>query len=179
MVVWIIGMSAAGKTSLAECIVSKLRDQGRKVVLLDGDTIRELFKNDIGYTLQDREQNAERLSCLTKFLAEQEVDVVAAVLSNFPYWREWNRENVPGYYEVYLQASIETLLRRETKNLYRDALVGKIKNVVGVDIEFIEPRNPDLLVNNDEDRASFNDLAEKIIRLASSRNTRKQPKCGY
>jgi len=173
MVIWVIGMSAAGKTTLAESIVNRLRSQGRKAILLDGDTIRELFKNDIGYTLEGRQQNAERLSYLTRFLAEQEVDVVAAVLSNFPYWREWNRENIPDYYEVYLQASMETLLRRETKNLYRDALSGKINNVVGVDIEFIEPHNPDLIVNNDKDRVCLNDLAEKIIRLATTRNTRK------
>jgi len=162
MVVWIIGLSGTGKTTLANLLVERIRDAGKKVVLLDGDLIRELFANDVDHTVEGRRRNAERLSFLSSYLAKQDVHVVAAVLSIFPEWRRWNRDNIPGYCEVYLKASIETLQRRDIKDLYARALSGDIPNVVGVDIPFPEPENPDLVIENDADRDSFDDLIDQI-----------------
>jgi adenylylsulfate kinase-like enzyme len=166
MVVWIIGLSGSGKTTLAEQVTARLRDEGRTVVMLDGDIVRELFKNDVDHSIEGRRRNAERLSRLTRFLADQGVDVVAAVLSIFPDWRAWNRQNVPGYREVYLKASMETLLRRETKSLYARALRGEMNNVVGVDIPFPEPENPDLILDNNIDRTDFEEMVSSIVSLA-------------
>ena len=92
MVIWIIGMSGTGKTTLATKVVYKIRGMNRKVVLLDGDLIRELFDNDVDHTIEGRLRNAKRLSVLSKFLADQNIHVVAAVLSIFPTWQKWNRE---------------------------------------------------------------------------------------
>ncbi len=166
MVVWIIGLSGSGKTTLAGQVTACLREAGRSVVMLDGDIVRELFKNDVDHSIDGRRRNAERLSTLTKFISDQGVDVVAAVLSIFPDWREWNRQNVSGYQEVYLKASMDTLLRRETKGLYARALRGEINNVVGVDIPFPEPENPDLVLDNNLDRADFGELVSSIVSLA-------------
>jgi len=163
MVVWIIGLSGTGKTTLANLLVQRIRDAGKKVVLLDGDLIRELFANDVDHTVEGRRRNAERLSRLSSYLAKQDVHVVAAVLSIFPEWRRWNRENIPGYCEVYLRASIETLQRRDIKDLYKRALNGEIPNVVGVDIPFPEPENPDLIIDNDADRENFDAMIEDIL----------------
>jgi cytidine diphosphoramidate kinase len=166
MVIWIIGLSGSGKSTLAELVTARLRDAGRTVVILDGDAVRDLFKNDVDHSIEGRRRNAERLSHLTRFLASQGVDVVAAVLSIFPDWRAWNRHNVPGYREVYLRASLDTLLRRETKNLYARALRGEINNVVGVDIPFPEPEHPDLTLDNNTDRTDFEDMVAAIVNLA-------------
>jgi adenylylsulfate kinase len=163
MVIWIIGMSATGKTTLAEQVVSRIRRSGRKVVLLDGDAIRALFGNDVDHTMEGRRRNAERLSRFSKFLADQDVDVVAAVLSIFPEWRLWNRRNIADYAEVYIRASMQTLLRRDTKNLYARALKGELANVVGVDLPFPEPKNPELVIDNDVDRTDFGELTDKIL----------------
>jgi len=167
MVIWIIGLSASGKTTLAEQVTARLRNTGRVVVLLDGDVIRQLFRNDVDHTVEGRHENAQRLSQLTAFLATQGVDVVAAVLSIFPDWQSWNRSHIPGYKEVYLKASMDTLLRRETKNLYSRALRGEIINVVGVDIPFPEPLNADLILENDIDRREFEDMVDEILRIAT------------
>ncbi len=165
MVVWIIGLSGSGKTTLAKKLTSCLRESGRTVIMLDGDIVRELFRNDVNHTIEGRRRNAERLSYLTKFLADQGVDVVAAVLSIFPDWQVWNRQNIPGYSEVYLSATMETLLRRETKSLYARALRGEMKNVVGVDIPFPEPANPDLVLDNNTDRTEFGEMVSSIVSL--------------
>ena len=163
MVVWIIGLSGTGKTTLANLLVQRMRNAGKKVVLLDGDLIRELFANDVDHTIEGRRRNAERLSFLSNYLAKQDVHVVAAVLSIFPEWRHWNRDNIDDYCEVYLKASLETLQRRDIKDLYKRALAGEIPNVVGVDIPFPEPENPDLVIENDADRENFDDFIEAIL----------------
>ena len=165
MVIWIIGLSGTGKTTLASQVVERIRQLNGKVVLLDGDLIRTLFGNDVDHTIEGRRRNAERLSVLSKFLAYQGIHVVAAVLSIFPEWRRWNRENIPDYSEVYLKASMLTLLRRDIKNLYAKAARGEIVNVVGVDIPFPEPENPDLVIENDVDRVDFGELTDKIMNL--------------
>jgi adenylylsulfate kinase-like enzyme len=165
MVIWIIGLSGTGKTTLASQVVERIRQMDGKVVLLDGDLIRNLFGNDVDHTVEGRRRNAERLSVLSKFLADQGIHVVAAVLSIFPEWRRWNRENIPGYTEVYLKASMQTLLRRDIKNLYAKAMRGELPNVVGVDIPFPEPENPDLVIENDIDRLDFQEFVDRVMNL--------------
>jgi len=165
MVIWIIGLSGTGKTTLATQVVDRLRQMNEKVVLLDGDLIRNLFGNDVDHTIEGRQRNAERLSVLTKFLADQGIHVVAAVLSIFPEWRRWNRDNISDYSEVYIKASMETLLRRDIKNLYAKAMKGEIVNVVGVDIPFPEPENPELVIENDLDRVEFKEFIDNIMSL--------------
>jgi len=165
MVIWIIGLSGTGKTTLATQVVERIRQLNGKVVLLDGDLIRALFGNDVDHTIEGRRRNAERLSVISKFLADQGIHVVAAVLSIFPEWRHWNRENIPGYSEVYIKASMQTLLRRDIKDLYARATRGEIANVVGMDIPFPEPKNPDLMIENDIDRLEFKELTDRIMSL--------------
>lgn len=169
MVIWIIGLSGTGKTTLATQVVERIRQLNGKVVLLDGDLIRTLFGNDVDHTIEGRRRNAERLSVLSKFLVDQGIHVVAAVLSIFPEWRRWNRENIPNYSEVYIKASMETLLRRDIKNLYARARKGEIVNVVGVDIPFPEPESPNLVIENDADRLEFGELTDKIMDIAAVR----------
>lgn len=163
MVIWIIGRAAAGKTTLAGQVVGRIRQSNGKVVLLDGDVIRTLFRNDVDHSMDGRRRNAERLSYLSKFLADQGIHVVAAVLSIFPEWRLWNRQNIPDYAEVYIRASMQTLLKRDTKNLYARALKGEISNVVGVDLPFPEPENPELVIDNDADLPDFRDFTDRIM----------------
>ena len=165
MVVWIIGLSGTGKTTLATQVVDRIRQMDEKVVLLDGDLVRNLFGNDVDHTIEGRQRNAERLSVLTKFLADQGIHVVAAILSIFPEWRRWNRDNIPDYSEVYIKASMKTLLRRDIKNLYAKAMKGEIVNVVGVDIPFPEPENPELVIENDLERVEFKEFIDNIMSL--------------
>jgi adenylylsulfate kinase len=169
MVIWIIGLSGSGKTTLSELVYARLKPSLPNLVRLDGDVLRELFGNDVDHTVEGRRRNAQRLSVLSKFLADQGIHVIAAVLSIFPEWREWNRNNIPGYAEVYLKASLETLRRRDRKNLYARAIAGELANVVGVDIPFPEPQRPDLVIDNDTDRSAFDDLADRVLGVQAVR----------
>jgi|TARA_B100002003_G_scaffold242255_1_gene265057 adenylylsulfate kinase len=148
MVIWIIGLSGAGKTTLAKEVVAKICGSETNVVLIDGDMIREVFGNDLGHTLEDRRQNADRVCRLCRFLDDQGIHVVCAILSLFPESRLWNRDNIKNYYEVYIETPIEHLQKRDYKGLYRKFSEGEIKNVAGMDIEFIPPDSPDLSIKN-------------------------------
>jgi len=148
MVVWIIGLSGAGKTTLAVKVVEKIRSSKTNVVLIDGDMIREVFGDDLAHTLEDRRQNADRICRLCKFFDKQGIHVVCAILSLFPESRLWNRDNIKNYYEVYIETPIKQLQKRDYKGLYKKFSEGKIKNVAGMDIEFIPPDNPDLTIKN-------------------------------
>ncbi len=165
MVTWIIGLSRAGKTTLSKLLYDKLKSQNSNLVLIDGDIIRDLFGNDVDHSIEGRRKNAERISYLSKFLSDQNIHVIAAVLSIFPEWQSWNRENIKNYQEVYLKASIDILERRDKNNLYSQAKKGEIKNVVGIDIPFPEPKNPDLVIENNIEVDNFDIMLEKILSL--------------
>lgn len=169
MVIWIIGMSASGKTTLGKYLYEEIKKDSPNSVFIDGDRIRKIFKHDKGsdfYTLQGRRINADRICELCAWLDEQDINVVCCILSVFEQSREWNRSNYSDYFEVYIDTPMEKLKQRETKGLYAAAERGEIKNVVGVDIEFIPPKNPDYVLDNSKDNIDFKqvalDITEKI-----------------
>ena len=162
MVVWVIGLSGSGKTTLSEGIVDEVRRRGRKVILLDGDRVRELYGNDLGHDLADRRANAERICRLCGFLDEQGIDVVCAILSLFPESRAWCRENLSAYYEIFIDAPIEQLMERDVKGIYSRYQRGEISDVAGLDLAFPRPDTPDLLINNGRSRQALLDHARPI-----------------
>ena len=163
MVIWIVGLSGAGKTTIARLLLKKLKKKYSNLVHLDGDIIRKIYNDKLGYSSKDRNINAERLSKMTKFLSDQKIHVVGSVLSNFPKWQAWNKKNIKNYYQVYLKVSLKELIKRDKKNIYKKALKGTKKNVVGVDIKFKEPLNSNLIIDNEKYTKSFSSIINKII----------------
>ena len=164
MVIWIIGLSSSGKTTVAKLLLRKIKKKYSNIVHLDGDQLRKIYGEKIGYTIKSRNKNAERLSKLSKFLSDQKINVIASVLSNFPLWQKWNRKNIKNYFQIYLKVSLKTLIKRDKKKLYKMAIKGRKKNVVGVDIKFIEPLNSDLIIENEGDKKSLKKIVNKIIK---------------
>ena len=168
MVIWLIGLSASGKSTLAKLIYKSIKLRKPNTVLLDGDSIRNLFGNDVDHSIEGRAKNAERISKLTKFLADQNINVVAAVLSIFPDWQDWNRENIKSYFEVFVDVEMETLRRRDPRGLYERFASGKESNVVGCDIAFPIPTKSNITIDNNLERADLSEIAERIISAAKS-----------
>jgi adenylylsulfate kinase len=166
MVVWIIGLSGSGKTTLAEEVYRQSKKKNKALFFLDGDVIREVFNHDLGHELEDRRINASRMSQLSKYLDDQGISVVCSILSIFQSTRDWNRENINNYYEVFIDSDIEDLRKRDVKGIYKAFSEGKINNVVGEDIKFMKPKYPDLVIENNqslEHLISFSDqIAEKL-----------------
>ena len=146
---WFTGLSGAGKTTIGYLFFNHLKEAGERVVFLDGDSLRAIFSDNQKYGLSDRRKLAMRYSNLCKMLVEQDISVVIATISMFDEVREWNRKNINNYNEVYIKVPIDILIERDKKNIYSGALEGKIKNVMGIDIEFEEPKAPDITIMND------------------------------
>jgi adenylylsulfate kinase-like enzyme len=168
MIVWIIGLSGAGKSTLANEIVAQVRQVQKNVILLDGDMIRDAFNNDLGHTMEDRLANARRICQIGKFLDDQGVNVVCAILSLFPESQLWNRTHLKNYFEIFIDVPMADLLKRDYKGIYRKFQQGEIKNVAGMDIDFPRPKNADLVIENVGSQNMLltyaTEIAQKIIK---------------
>src|SRR6516162_1342317 len=147
-VFWITGLSGAGKTTLGRELWRRLRAGGRPVTFLDGDGLRAAIAEDLGHSAGDRRRSAMRNARLCRLLAEQGADVVCATISLFHEVQRWNRENIPGYREIYLRVPIDELRRRDNKGIYVRAHGGKARDVVGLDVPEEAPEAPDLVIDN-------------------------------
>ena len=158
-----MGLSGAGKTTLATQVVEEIRKRGKKVVLLDGDIVRDLYENDLGHDLRDRLKNANRICRLCQFLDLQGIDVVCAILSIFPQSREWCKENLSKFYQVFIDCPINELKGRDPKGIYLKYERGEIKNVAGLDLEFIKPESPDLYIRNNSNLENLLNNTSSIV----------------
>lgn len=169
MVIWIIGLAGSGKTSIGQALFERMKSKNPATVFLDGDHVREIMGSDLGHTIEDREQNGRRICNLCQYLERQEIDVVACVLSLFHDQQEWNRNNFAEYFEVYVDVPMSVLEARDQKQLYSGAKAGRIKNVAGIDIPFSPPINPDLVLQNEENRTDFTPCADEILSSIAKR----------
>ena len=152
-----MGLSGSGKTTLAKLLYNKIKIK-KSIIHIDGDEIRKVYDDKLGYSLKDRKINAERISKLTKFLSLQS-HVIVSVLSNFPFWLRWNRKKIGRYFEIYLKNNIQNLKKRRP-HLYTK----KIKNVVGIDIKYNEPKKADIVIENCKSIKELRLKADTIIR---------------
>lgn len=146
---WITGLSGAGKTTIGTMLYQKLKEKYSNTVLFDGDVLRQVFGDDLGYSKEERFVCAMRYARLCKLLTEQGILVVCCTISMFDAVRKWNRENIANYTEVYIQVPMEILEQRNQKNLYDDVKRGTVENVVGMDLGLELPKSPDIVLRND------------------------------
>lgn len=171
MVIWIVGLSGAGKTTIGKAVYEKWRQQVPNTVLLDGDQLRQVFAHDnqrTDYTIEGRRVNAQRAMGLCQLLDSQGINVVCCLLSIFESHRQQNRANLSRYFEVFVDVPMTELIARDDKGLYQSAVSGETQNVVGVDIPFEQPKTPDLIIHNSHQQADIDVYAEQILKTAGA-----------
>jgi adenylylsulfate kinase len=163
-VVWITGLSAAGKTTIASALVGELRARGDAALLLDGDAVRRAIQaQDAGHDRGGRLRNAYRIARLACLIAQQDIIAVVATMSLFHEIHAWNRANFPRYLEVLLDVSAEVLRQRDPKGLYADLFSGKEENVAGFDLAVEIPRAPDMIIANNDGEAEIRPIVQRIL----------------
>lgn len=173
-VIWITGLSGAGKSTLAHEVVARLRAEDKAVVQLDGDELRDVFgavaANAQNHGREARLGLAMQYAHLCRIIASQGLTVVIATISLFREVHAWNRENLPGYFEIYLKVPVEELRRRDPKGIYRRFDAGELSNVVGLDLPIDEPEAADWVVEYLSGQ-KVSDLAEGFINQLMGENT--------
>ena len=156
------GLSGAGKTTIGGAFHRRRKAENNATVLLDGDSIRPVYLDSIGYSDADRLLGAKRTFRVGKMLTDQNIDVVVCSICMYTEVRDWNREHIENYREIYIKVSKETLYRRDQKGLYSSGT-----QVVGIDLPFDEPKTPDIIIENDGDEnpAAIVDRLEEALGL--------------
>lgn len=163
-VFWITGLSGAGKTTIGKLFFEKYKLDHSNTVFLDGDELRKAVADDLGYSEDQRRKCAMRYSKLCKLLSDQGINVVICTISMFQDVRDWNRNNITGYKEIYIRVPMEVLIKRDQKGLYSGTTSEKDKTVAGVNFKFEEPQNPDIVVDNDG-TSSPESIADMLINV--------------
>jgi adenylylsulfate kinase-like enzyme len=169
MVIWITGISGAGKTTLSNAIARMFKPRIPELVQIDGDEIRELFGANLSFEESGRREQINRIQRLAHMLDRQDILVLVSALYGHPDLFAWNRENFSEYFEIYIEAPLELVQRRDPKSLYRKASTGEMPNVVGLDIPWHAPVLPDMRINADLEEnvdALALRVAQHIPRLA-------------
>jgi len=158
---WFTGLSGAGKSTLAAAVSAELRGRGIPVEVLDGDEVRQNLSKGLGFSREDRDTNIRRIGYVAKLLARNGVAVITAAISPYRAIRDEVREQIGAFVEVYVKASLDACIRRDTKGLYRRALAGEIPQFTGVSDPYEEPVAPELVI--DTEREEVADSASRVI----------------
>lgn len=167
-VVWLTGISGAGKTTIANEVISLLEPGAGNSILLDGDEVRRGLNSNLGFDETSRTEAVRRLSEVAKLFVDKHFVVVVAAISPLEAHRNFARSCIgrERFVEVHVDASIEVAIRRDPKGLYRRALTGEIRNVSGFDSRYEVPMDPKLKI--DTESVGANEAARLILKLLDS-----------
>jgi adenylylsulfate kinase len=148
--VWLTGLPSAGKTTLAYALAERLRGEGHRVEVLDGDEIREFLSAGLGFSREDRHTNVQRIGFVAELLASHGVKVLVPVIAPYADSREAVRKRHQakgtGYVEVHVATPVEVCSDRDVKGLYAKQAAGELTGLTGVDDPYEAPEDPDLRI---------------------------------
>jgi adenylyl-sulfate kinase len=162
--IWLTGLSAAGKSTLAFALEHRLISAGRACYVLDGDNVRHGLNKDLGFTPEGRSENIRRIAEVAKLMNDAGLIVITAFISPFRSDRSMAREIIGQgrFCEVFVSTSLAVCEGRDPKGLYAKARAGNIKDFTGVSSPYEEPEHPELVINTDRES-----IDEAISRLTA------------
>ncbi|MGW6912738.1 adenylyl-sulfate kinase [Kitasatospora sp. NPDC054939] len=149
--VWLTGLPSAGKSTIARALADRLRAEGRRVEILDGDEIRANLTAGLGFTREDRTENVRRIGWIAELLARNGVTVLVPVIA--PYRdaragvRAQHMAGATAYVEVHVATAVELCAERDVKGLYAKQAAGEISGLTGIDDPYEAPEHPELRVD--------------------------------
>jgi adenylylsulfate kinase len=165
--IWFTGLSGAGKSTLSEALTRHFLARGRNVEVLDGDEVRTHLSKGLGFSREDRDTNIKRIAYVCKLLTRNGVLCISAAIAPYREARQWAREQIGNFVEIYVKCPLEVCRERDVKGLYKLVDEGKIQHFTGVDDPYEEPENPDLVVetNKQSIEESVASILAKLVEL--------------
>ncbi len=162
-VLWLTGLSGAGKSTIANIVERKLARMNRHTFLLDGDNVRHGLNKDLGFTDADRVENIRRVGEVAKLMTDAGLIVITAFISPFRAERDMVRAMMqPGeFMEIHIDTTLDEAERRDVKGLYKKARAGQLKNFTGIDSPYEAPENPEMRI--DTTKLTAEEAADAII----------------
>ncbi|MCE4603651.1 MAG: adenylyl-sulfate kinase [Aeropyrum sp.] len=164
LVAWLTGLPGSGKTTIASIAAEKLRSEGYRVELLDGDWARKTVSEGAGFTREERTRHLKRIAWIARLLARNGVIVICSFVSPYKDARKMVRsiiEEETPFIEVYVKASLEEVIRRDPKGLYKKALKGEISHFTGITDPYEPPENPELALDTENEEPE--ESAQKLV----------------
>ncbi|MFF4534487.1 adenylyl-sulfate kinase [Streptomyces sp. NPDC001407] len=169
--VWLTGLPSAGKTTIAKALAERLRGEGHRVEVLDGDEIREFISAGLGFSRADRNTNVQRIGLISEVLARNGVKSIVPVIAPYADSREAVRErhdaSGTAYLEVHVATPVEVCSERDVKGLYAKQAAGEISGLTGVDDPYEAPKSPDLRIESHTQTVA--ESAESLCSLLTER----------
>ena len=160
---WFTGLSASGKSTIANEVAHRLYKQGKLTYVLDGDNIRHGLNNNLGFSPDDRKENIRRIGEVGKLFTECGVVTTTAFISPYKSDRDSARTLIKDghFIEIFVKASIDTCEARDPKGLYKKARSGEIPNFTGISAPYEEPVKPEIIL--DSDNLSIDEEVDQVI----------------
>ena len=160
MVLWFTGLSASGKSTIANNVEKQLNKKQYNSYILDGDNVRSGLNKDLGFSPADRNENIRRIIEVSKLFVDSGKIVLCSFISPYRNDREMAREILGEHFvEIFVDTPIEECIKRDPKGLYKMAISGEIKNFTGVSAPYEKPLMPEILIEN----LSLKESVKKII----------------
>ena len=157
---WFTGLSGAGKTTITQEIEKKLRAEGYKLEVLDGDIVRTNLTKGLGFSKEDRDTNVRRIGFVADLLTRNGVIVIVSAISPYRAIREELKEKIGNFVEVFVNAPLSVCEDRDVKGLYKKARSGEIKMFTGISDPYEPPTNPEI-----ECRTDLEELNESVNKV--------------
>ncbi|WP_102692460.1 adenylyl-sulfate kinase [Rummeliibacillus pycnus] len=164
VILWFTGLSASGKSTIANAFAREAFNRGKAVYVLDGDNIRHGLNKDLGFDEDSRKENIRRIGEVAKLFVDAGHIVCTAFISPYRQDREVVRQLVEDgeFLEVYVKASVEICEIRDPKGLYKKAKAGKIPNFTGISAPYEAPNNPEIIL--DTEQYSIEECVQQLIK---------------
>ena len=160
---WFTGLSGAGKSTISERVEAKLREEGYKIEVLDGDIVRTNLTKGLGFSKEDRDTNIRRIGFVADLLTRNGVIVVVSAISPYRAVREEVKQKIGNFVEIFVNAPLAVCEDRDVKGLYKKARSGEIKMFTGISDPYEPPTNPEI-----ECRTDLEELDESVNKVFAS-----------
>lgn len=163
VLLWFTGLSASGKSTVANEVTNRLHQMGKLTYVLDGDNIRHGLNKNLGFSPEDREENIRRISEVGNLFADAGLITTTAFISPYRKDRDFARELLGDgrFIEVFVKASVDICEQRDPKGLYKKAKSGEIKEFTGISAPYEEPLKPEIVL--DADTMTIEEEVEMVI----------------